>query len=366
MKVSVIIPTFNREKYIGDAIESVLSQNIDGCELIVVDDGSTDNTQNVIQKYIADIKYIRHNNQGIAKTRNVGMLAAQGEYIAYLDDDDIYYPYKLKLQTTILDNMPQIGMIYSDFSAFDDYGYFDEFHIQEYHESAYRRGNITFNNLFTNKESIVSNPKYNQLNKIIPKYFNKANLYYGDIYNAYLMNTVVFVNSMMFRRELLLKTGLQRNRFGLFHDLEFALRICKATPVAYIDIPTYKLRYHPNQVSTLRNPIGGLVNIRKQRDLLLVTKYHTKFNKSYYRNNKVSVDMQLAKLCKAVAIPLLSNQTGSKSADKKCSKHARKYLSECIIYGKKEYLLLFMTYMPHLVRRTYFKLISLARKKRPS
>ena len=110
-KISVIIPTYNREKTIKDAINSVLNQTYDNLEVIVVDDGSTDNTEKIIKK-IKDkrLKYIKQKkNSGACVARNVGIAKSKGQYIAFQDSDDIYYKNKLELQ---YNNMKQEG---SDF-----------------------------------------------------------------------------------------------------------------------------------------------------------------------------------------------------------------------------------------------------------
>ena len=152
MKVSVLIPTFNRQQYIVGAIQSVLAQNFDDMEIIVVDDGSTDHTEEVLQPYLPHIRYIRTENQGPARARNVGMQAAQGDYIAYLDSDDLYYPFKISIQAQILDARPDIGMIYSEFSAFSEDGFWEEFHLQRYHASVDQRGGVQYDVLFDEQQ----------------------------------------------------------------------------------------------------------------------------------------------------------------------------------------------------------------------
>ena len=98
MKVSVIVPTYNRAHLVTETIDSILGQTFGDFELIVVDNYSTDNTENVIKSYTDErIRYFKHKNNGIiAVNRNYGMKKAQGEYIAFCDDDDLYYPEKLQ------------------------------------------------------------------------------------------------------------------------------------------------------------------------------------------------------------------------------------------------------------------------------
>ncbi|MFH1657314.1 MAG: glycosyltransferase family 2 protein [bacterium] len=107
-KVSVIIPTYNREKLLPRAIQSVLSQTYSNWELIVVDDGSTDNTKEIMEEFQRKdkrIKYIwQENFGGVSKPINTGLKASQGDYIALLEDDDEWLPEKLERQLEIFQN----------------------------------------------------------------------------------------------------------------------------------------------------------------------------------------------------------------------------------------------------------------------
>jgi glycosyltransferase involved in cell wall biosynthesis len=107
-KVTVVIPVYNREKYIADAIDSILAQTFTHFELLVIDDGSTDKTQEVIQSYHDPrIRLVcNETNEGIPKTRNKGIRLARGEYLAFLDSDDWAYPERLAKQVAFLDSHP--------------------------------------------------------------------------------------------------------------------------------------------------------------------------------------------------------------------------------------------------------------------
>ena len=104
--INYIIPTFNRGNLIENSIKSVLNQTLNNIEILIIDDGSTDNTRNII-KNIDDkrIKYIKlGENKGASNARNVGIKKAKGEYIAFQDSDDIFYPHKLEKQLKNLNN----------------------------------------------------------------------------------------------------------------------------------------------------------------------------------------------------------------------------------------------------------------------
>jgi glycosyltransferase involved in cell wall biosynthesis len=116
--VSVVIPTYNRARLLPKAVGSVLSQTYTEFEVIVVDDASTDNTEEAIND-IADerIRYIRHEeNRGGSAARNTGIKAARGEYIAFQDSDDEWLPGKLEKQMTVFsDTPPEVGVVYTGF-----------------------------------------------------------------------------------------------------------------------------------------------------------------------------------------------------------------------------------------------------------
>lgn len=108
--VSVIIPVYNGECFLREAIESVLAQTYRPLELIVVDDGSTDRTSEIARSY-AQISYIRQPNGGVAAARNRGIQATSGEYLAFLDSDDVWLPGKLALQMEAFEVDPTIEIV---------------------------------------------------------------------------------------------------------------------------------------------------------------------------------------------------------------------------------------------------------------
>ena len=363
MKVSVLIPTYNRREYVVNAIQSVIDQDYADMEIIVVDDGSTDDTAAALEPYLSRIRFIRTTNQGPALARNVAMRAAKGDYLAYLDSDDLYYPFKIKLQALLLDSYPDVGMVYSEFSAFSDQGFWDELHLKKYHTSAYERGRNDYQQLFTERAPLSALISCGGIDNLQVKKWADNSVYFGEIFEAYLFDTVVFTNSMMFRRSLLDRVGLQQSRFGMFHDLEFALRLCKEAKVAFMDVPTYKLRYHLDQISTTQGPQGGKVAVKIQRDLLRVARCHMRRDLNFYFRNEGRVHRQLAKLCRATAIPLLSYDAGTPHERKYYPIRARRYLKKSREYGQPELLLYALTFSPSIVRRVAFKLMSLRRAR---
>lgn len=107
---------YNAEKYIGDAINSVLNQTYRNWELVIIDDGSKDLTALVIKKFLEDarIQYHYQVNAGVSVARNKGILLAKGEYIAFLDADDAWEPENLSKKLAVLSNMPEVDWVFSD------------------------------------------------------------------------------------------------------------------------------------------------------------------------------------------------------------------------------------------------------------
>jgi glycosyltransferase involved in cell wall biosynthesis len=104
--VSVIIPTFNRGWILKEAVDSVLAQDYKGFELIVVDDGSTDNTSEILASYGNDIRVLFQENKGVSASRNRGIAETSGQFIAFLDSDDLWLPQKLSTQVEFYNQMP--------------------------------------------------------------------------------------------------------------------------------------------------------------------------------------------------------------------------------------------------------------------
>lgn len=120
--VGVIIPAYNCDRYVAQAIESVLQQ--EGCqyEIIVIDDGSTDSTEKILKPYGDRIRYIKQKNQGVAAARNHGIAVARANLIAFLDADDYFLPDKLARQAEILIKRPDLGIVHSGWQRVDAQG----------------------------------------------------------------------------------------------------------------------------------------------------------------------------------------------------------------------------------------------------
>ncbi len=121
-RVSVIVPVYNSERFIHASLASVFDQTYRDYELIVVDDGSTDGIRAAVTALGTSVRYIDQANAGPAAARNAGISAARGEFISFLDADDLWLPQKLAVQVAAMDARPDLGLLFADEDEFDEHG----------------------------------------------------------------------------------------------------------------------------------------------------------------------------------------------------------------------------------------------------
>lgn len=173
-KVSIIMPTYNGARYIADAIKSALNQTFKDFELIVVNDGSTDNTEEIVKEYQKKdnrILYFYKPNGGVASACNFGIGKAQGEYISMFEHDDISISERLDVQVEKMNNNPEISLVYSDVQTFDDYkgvtgtygpSYKPIMAIEEFFRTLIRHGCFCNNPSVTFRKKIWDFVKYDE------------------------------------------------------------------------------------------------------------------------------------------------------------------------------------------------------------
>lgn len=150
--ISVVIPTYNSAGYICEAIDSVLNQTCSDYEILVIDDGSTDNTGVLVQSRYPAIRYIRTENKGVSHARNLGISKARGELIAFLDADDRWMPEKIEKQAALFQADKTIGMVFTENYFFNEQGV-SAFTANK--RSRLMRGNIV-RNIFLNSYVVTS------------------------------------------------------------------------------------------------------------------------------------------------------------------------------------------------------------------
>src|SRR3989304_3374628 len=178
-------------------------------------------------------------------------------------------------------------MVYTEFSGFDDEGYWEKDHLKTYHKSAYRSRNVTYGSIFSESVDLLRSGILPESLAGSEPDLEKRRAYFGNIFDACLLNTIVFTNSMMFRRDSPPEVGWQNESFPFFEEMEFVLRICRQHNVAFLDIPTYKLRYHPGQISSTATRKESMVAIKTQQYLLRAVKKHAFMDPNYYESHRV-------------------------------------------------------------------------------
>lgn len=228
--VSVIIPTHDRALVITRAIDSVLAQEGPDLEVIVVDDGSTDDTREVIAaRYGSDerVVYLFQNRAGVAGARNAGLARARGELVAFLDSDDVWRPGKLALQLACLARVPEAGMIWTEMNALDASG--------DVVPGSSLRSIFTFRagfeELFAHRLPLAEVADGGD--------GITGTLYWGDVYEGMVVGNLVLPSAAVLTRARLDDVGGYDETLAVAgEDFDFFLRTCRAGPVAFVDVPT--------------------------------------------------------------------------------------------------------------------------------
>lgn len=219
-KVSIIVPTYNRAKYVTEAIDSVLAQTFLDYEVIVVDDGSTDNTKDVLLPYGERIRYIYQPNSGVGAARNAGIRCAVGEWLAFLDSDDIWLPDYLSCQMdrakqnpSICTHMTNSILVQADGAMID----------------TFQHARIDSQKAFGNDSCLMLE---RPLTFIIQRH-------------------LPFLQATMFRREAFIKAGLFNERVTITEDIEAVARMCMQGPFSLCNRPLVHIMRRHESISNL-------------------------------------------------------------------------------------------------------------------
>lgn len=233
--VSVIVPSFNRAYCISRTIASALAQTHARVEVIVIDDGSTDDTEPVVRAFGDDrIRYLRQDNGGVSSARNRGMAAARGEFVAFLDSDDTWLPWKLEVQLACMRSRPDVGMTWTDMQAIDPDGMVFDGHYLRTLYTSYRRW-------FRDRDVFA---EHYPLAALVPHVtaVRGAMFRVGDIYSEMLMGNMVHTSTVVLRRERIEQVGRFDTALMVGEDYEFHLRTCRAGLVGLVDVPAIQFQ----------------------------------------------------------------------------------------------------------------------------
>lgn len=204
--VSVIIPVYNGEKYLTEALESVLAQTYTNYEIIAVDDGSTDGSSTILAGYADRIKVIRQENRDVCAARNTGVRAAQGDYIAFLDQDDLWLPQKLAQQLRVFSAHPDADVVFTNLIKFTDAG-----------------------------GQRVARDKHRRCMKLTDE----------NTFKMLALKNLLMPSAVMARKTSLIKAGLFDESFKTCGDYQLWLRMAgQRMKFRYIPKPLTKYRHH--------------------------------------------------------------------------------------------------------------------------
>ncbi|MCX6828189.1 MAG: glycosyltransferase family 2 protein [candidate division Zixibacteria bacterium] len=232
LSVSVIIPTYNRAPLIVRALKSVLGQIGSDDEIIVIDDGSTDNTAEVLQPFQAAIKYIRVPNKGAGAARNHGVSLATKDLIAFLDSDDEWMPGKLELHRAIMQARPDILFTFSDFA------------ITDKHEQVVRKNLRRWHNDPRPWSEILGPGTIYSTIAPLPTRIEDFSFYVGDLYPLEFQANYIFTGTLVVRREAGEAIHFAEDT-PVFEDWECFGRLAQKGPAGYLDIETAWQYSHP-------------------------------------------------------------------------------------------------------------------------
>lgn len=214
VKVSTIIPAYNAEGYIQEAIESVLSQTYKDIELIVVDDGSTDSTAEAVKNFSLKVEYMRHaKNMGPAAARNTGIRQAKGEYIAFLDADDVWMPTKIEEQIKLFESNKDLSLVYSNCYAI------------------------------------------NRSGRALGVLFNPVKLHRGRVFEKLLLDSFITTSSVVIKKQVLNAIGMFDERFLVSQDFDLYLRIAERYNINFVDRPLFKYRLNSDSLSSKKRRV---------------------------------------------------------------------------------------------------------------
>lgn len=248
--VSVIIGAYNSARHIGQTLDTVLAQTYPALEVIVVDDGSTDDTWQVLQSHRARdarIVAVRQDNGGVAKARNTGLAHARGEFIALMDHDDLCMPERIGAQVALLDQQPEVGLCCTEFSAFSDQGPIAECYSPYYYaQCAPSRGGAAAH--FPRKAVLdvaACLPTPAPTPVVVP-------VYLGSVYETIACGNFAHPPTVLFRASLIDRIGGFDPAARLSTDWDWLVRAARVTEFAYIDRPMLDYRRSNTQISSER------------------------------------------------------------------------------------------------------------------
>lgn len=250
--VSVTIPVYNGHATVADTLRSVLAQTHRNLEIIVVDDGSTDGTWEVLKSFGDSIRAVRQRNCGLAAARNTGIQAARGDYIALMDADDLCEPERIAVQLRFLQQRRNVLLCCSDFSAFSASGPV----ASSYSSTYYSRCSPQVGGV----QARYPQRSHFDITTCLPAGAENETavpIYFGNVYDELALGNFVHPPTVMFRRQVLDTVGQFEIEARTMCDWDWLVRVARVGTVGFIDRPLLQYRLSATQMSA--NP-GRVAN----------------------------------------------------------------------------------------------------------
>ncbi|HWN70186.1 MAG TPA: glycosyltransferase family 2 protein [Haliangium sp.] len=231
-RFSIVIPTFNRAPFVGRAVKSVLRQMQPGDEVIVVDDGSSDDTPQVLKGFGDRIVALRVARGGAGRARNLGLRQARNELVAFLDSDDEWLPRKLDIQRAFMAHRPDVLYCFTNFQVEDRRG-----HIHHRYLDRWPREHQTW------EEALGPAQAFSSLAPL-PDGLYDFSVFAGDLYRWQLTGLYVLTDTLVVRREQAGDALHFAEDLPTFEDLECFFRLSRQGTAAFLDIETVRQRDH--------------------------------------------------------------------------------------------------------------------------
>ena len=216
--VSIIIPSYNCERFIKATLASVMAQQVDELEVLVIDDGSTDRTPEIVRGHDSRVRLIEQANAGVCRARNRGIAEARGQFICLLDHDDYWFPHKLRRQLEVMAQVPQAGVVFSSFLLWSQ----PEPGAPYPDPASY---------------AIEDTP-----DDTVPEFS-------GWIYHQFLLDCWMLTSTSMFRREVFSRCGVFDESLPFSEDWDLWLRAAREVEFVQLRRPTTLYRQHARQGS---------------------------------------------------------------------------------------------------------------------
>ena len=252
--VSVVVPTFNRAYCLPRTVGSALAQTYRELEVIVVDDGSTDETHEQVRRLAARdsrVRYFYQENRGVSAARNRGMGEARGRYVAFLDSDDFWKPWKLQVQVSCMRHRPDVSMVWTDMEAVNAEGHvFSDRYLRKMYQ-AYR--------WFKNEDLFAAEYPLRDLLPDCGGVPDGGKFRVGDVFSQMVMGSLVHTSTVVLRRNVLERVKGFNEEWRSGEDYDFHLRTCREGLVGFIDLPSIQYqRGMPDRLTRHRSPRSWL------------------------------------------------------------------------------------------------------------